>query len=97
MNAQQEIERLRNQISSLESQQNNCRHQWGETVADHIYEKAYTIPGDVPGTMGIDWRGPVWVPAKTIERWKRVCKLCGKIEYTNRKEQVRVEYKPVFN
>ncbi len=96
MNAQSEIERLNREIGQLKSQQANCPHQWGEVIADHIYNEAYTIPGDPPGTMGIDWRGPCYVPAETIERWKRVCKICGKIEYTSQKEQVRVEYEPVF-
>lgn len=59
-----------------------CRHDWGPTEPDHIYHEAYTIPGDEPGTCGVDWRGPCYVPAKTDYRWKRVCRTCGKVEHT---------------
>lgn len=67
----------------------SCRHTWGNVIADHVYHEAYEIPGDPPGTMGIDWRGPVWVDAKTDYRWKRVCSTCGEVQYTTRtKEEV---------
>ena len=61
-----------------------CNHDWSEPVADHIYKESYTIQGDKPGTMGVDWRGPVHVPASTTHRWKRTCKNCGKKEHTTR-------------
>jgi hypothetical protein len=57
-------------------------HQWGDTIYDPIREEAYTIPGDPPGTMGIDWRGPTPVPAKTTDRWSRTCNRCGRTETT---------------
>lgn len=60
-----------------------CQHAWGAVQANHIYHEGYTIPGDAPGTMGIDWRGPTYVPSRTEKRWTRVCKLCGKTEHTS--------------
>ncbi len=60
----------------------NCRHDWIVTP-DHIYHESYTIPGDAPGTMGVDWRGPCHVPASTEKRWKRECRICGKVEHTS--------------
>ena len=62
----------------------SCNHRWGAVTPDHIYHKGYTIPGDPPGTMGVDWRGPCDVAAKTDFRWKRVCQECGEIQYTTR-------------
>jgi hypothetical protein len=60
-----------------------CRHEWTAPVADHIYREGYTIPGDPPGTMGVDWRGPCYVEPKTTHRWKRTCRLCGHVEHTS--------------
>jgi hypothetical protein len=64
-----------------------CNHNF-ETNYDPVYTPAYTIPGDKPGTMGIDWQGPVYVPAKTQERWKRECEKCGLVEYTTETEDI---------
>ncbi len=66
----------------------NCQHIWGDAQPDHIYEDAYMIPGDEPGTMGIDWQGPTYVPAKTTYRWKRICSKCGKTEHTVRSDKI---------
>jgi hypothetical protein len=88
-----EAKRLRELARSLNDQsraandqlkiyESTCNHNWGETVYSPIYHEAYTVPGDPPGTMGVDWRGPVYVPAQTEERWKRECNNCGKVEYT---------------
>ncbi len=73
----------------------NHTHEWSNPIADHIYEKAYTIPGDPPGTMGVDWRGPTYVEARTIKRWKRVCPVCGEMEYTSKVIQ-QVTEEPTF-
>lgn len=79
-----EVERAQAELQRYEA---SCNHQWSETVYDPIYHKAYTIPGDPPGTMGVDWRGPCYVPAETIDRWKRECKRCGLVEYTEGETQ----------
>ena len=70
-----------------------CSHQYGDTVYDPIYIPAYTFPGDKPGTMGVDFRGPVHVPAGTKSRWKRECEYCGDVEYTT-KVQKEIKEKP---
>jgi hypothetical protein len=41
--------------------------------------------------MGGNWRGPCYVPAYTEKRWKRVCKKCGKVEYTQQTEKHTTE------
>jgi hypothetical protein len=69
-------------IRQLRSQQNRCQHAWGPTFYKPIHEEAYEIPGDPPGTMGVDWRGPTYVPAKTTPQWERTCKTCGLVQKT---------------
>lgn len=73
----------------------SCMHQFGETIPAHIYTPAYTIAGDPPGTMGVDRRGPCYVEAKTEKRWKRICDLCGKEEYTTQIKQ-KIEELPAW-
>ena len=86
-----DAEALKRKKEALSRIDRECQHVWGETIPDHIYHKAYTIPGDPPGTMGVDWRGDCHVPAKTEKRWKRVCKKCGKVEHTSRTTKKEVE------
>ena len=75
-----------NEKRSIEYQLDNlertCQHDF--TAPEYIPEhrEGYTIPGDAPGTMGVDWRGPTYVPSETIDKWRRVCKRCGKVEVT---------------
>jgi hypothetical protein len=85
-----EEEQLRLDKERLASIERRCRHEWSPVTADHVHHKAYTTPGDPPGTMGVDWRGPCHVDAKTEYRWKRTCSRCGKVEHTSRTED-RVE------
>lgn len=73
----------------------NCRHVWGETKQISHYTPGYEIPGDPPGTCGVDWRGPFYVDSKTTYSWKRVCSVCGKEEETTRAKQVSHDV-PVF-
>ena len=101
-----EIQKLRNDVEMkkesfteakkrLDSIVEACQHEFGETIPDHIYHPAYTSPGDPPGTMGVDWRGPCHVNATTEKQWKRICDICGKVEYTQRiKKEVRVKELP---
>jgi hypothetical protein len=68
----------------LDDYERRCNHKYEETIYDPIRTEAYEIPGDPPGTMGVDWRGPVYVPASTEPRWKRVCIKCGLEQVTTR-------------
>lgn len=96
MNAQTKIQALFKEIENLKKEQANCKHDWTPPRANHIYHEAYTIPGDPPGTMGIDWRGPCYVAAETIKRWTRECRKCGLEQHTNKIETKQVEGNPIF-
>lgn len=89
------VQNLRRQLNSAESLlcsiEQRCPHVFGEPVSDPIIHKAYTIPGDPPGTMGIDWRGDHYVPERRIPRWLRTCNLCGKVEETTVCEETVVK------
>lgn len=80
------VEQLKEQLSTaetdLEKMVESCEHKFCKPIYDPVYTPAYTIPGDKPGTMGVDWRGPCHVDAKTEDRWKRVCETCGVEQYT---------------
>jgi hypothetical protein len=82
-----QVELLKQQLASAEKMLSceikACNHTWNSSQADHIRTPAYQIPGDPPGTMGIDWRGPTYVNAKIDKRWKRTCVICGTVQYTN--------------
>lgn len=85
-NAELDIKEAEEALTRIDKE---CRHLWGETVSDPIHHEGYTLQGDPPGTMGIDWRGPCYIPATTKARWKRVCQKCGKVEYTTGFEEVK--------
>lgn len=84
-----EAERLRKQLDAAERA---CQHSWNKTQYTPIEHKAYTIPADPPGTMGVDWRPECHVPSSTEKMWSRVCSKCGKTETTKatKKENVYV-------
>lgn len=75
------LDQLKSTIAGMER---DCSHTWGPTEYKPIEHRAYTIPGDAPGTMGVDWRGPCYVPATTEKVWSRTCTKCGKVETTQR-------------
>lgn len=94
MTLQREID---SQAQSLEGKkarlaqiQRTCQHKWSPVKYEPIYQEGYTIPGDPPGTMGIDWRGPCHVPSKTTKQWSRHCPLCDKKELTQRTRKEHV-------
>ena len=93
-NAQQVVKGLEVEILQAEKR---CIHHWSQPVEAHIHHEGYEIPGDEPGTMGSDWRGPVYVSPRTELRWKRGCHNCGKIEFSSQvKEETVVKKSPVF-
>lgn len=93
--AQGELDALKEKLDHIKKA---CPHAWPEEAEDCSYTKpGYIIPGDEPGTMGVDWRGPVLVDSKTVRRWRRVCQLCGKAEETERSRRIENPViKPVF-
>lgn len=97
------VSELKQQLQAAEarlmSAERSCNHNWTEALPDHIYEKAYTIPGDRlgdPGYGGVDRQFDCHVPAKTEKRWKRICKTCGLVEHTKRVKEVVTE-NPTFD
>jgi len=75
--AKKRVEQLEARLRGFEQRCNNGNHNWGQPKYDPIHHEAYTSPGDRPGTMGVDWRGPTYVPARTEDRWVRECRDCG--------------------
>jgi hypothetical protein len=67
--------------TEIKAIQDNCKHDWKESY-DPIVTEGYRVEGDPPGTMGVDWRGPMWVPREEKPRWKRYCPLCDKTVFT---------------
>lgn len=64
-----------------------CAHDFGPTEYDPVHHEGYHDPGDPPGTMGVDRRLPFDVPPRTDKRWRRECRICGKIEYTTKTDK----------
>lgn len=87
-----EVSQLKRSIQNVEL---NCKHNWTEPVYAPIHHPAWTSPGDPPGTMGVDWRGPSSFEARTEDKWTRYCLNCGKEESTNRSETKVVQEKKV--
>jgi hypothetical protein len=90
----QEIDDLKSKLRSAEGKLSqivgSCKHTFGEIKYTPIVTEGYTSPGDPPGTMGIDWRGPCYVPGTTTKEWTRVCTTCGKVEKTR---STKTEYR----
>jgi hypothetical protein len=88
-----QLERARERLAQYERL---CPHDWAESVYEPIVREAHTIPGDPPGTMGVDWRGPTSVPRREEPRWRRTCKRCGLVQET-RHVKDEVKKVPVFH
>jgi hypothetical protein len=84
--AAEEAKRAEAEVKRLEKE---CKHDW-KVEYDPIVREAYTIPGDEPGTMGVDWRGPTHVPSETTRQWTRTCNICGAEESTQRTKKQHV-------
>jgi hypothetical protein len=85
-----ELESAKKELGEIERR---CQHDWNDPVYTPEHHEAHRIPGDPPGTMGVDWRGPLDVPAKTIPKWTRTCKRCGMPETTTQTEVAKVRPK----
>lgn len=99
------VKQLRNLILTLEGDlkkakedlstiERDCSHSYEETVRDDEVRPAGSSPGDPPGTMGSDWRGPCSWPEKRTPRWRKTCSKCGKTVWT--KNHKPAGKKPVF-
>lgn len=79
-----EFEQTRNTYKHAESALKNyeglCDHQFGDAKYDPIQRKAYTIPEEI--VMGMRRRGPIYVEAKTEDRWVKECLECGLVQET---------------
>lgn len=93
----EKLEETRKELNKLEKSieelSRYCKHKFGATTYDPIITPAYHLSGDPPGTMGVDWQGPMDVPEHVEKRWSRVCEYCGEIEYTTNTKQ-KIEYLP---
>lgn len=84
--------KLSDSKSRLNQMEQECHpHVWGEVEYTPEHQEAYTIPGDPPGTMGVDWRPDCPVPAQTTKKWTRTCKRCGKEQVTTRTSEKKIE------
>lgn len=101
-----EIQKLRNDVEMkkesfteakrrLDTIVTSCHHKFGETVYDPIVTAGYHISGDPPGTMGVDRQLPMDVPEHVEKRWKRICDICGEIDYTTQTKQ-EVKHLPIW-
>ena len=52
---QVELDRMKAELATI---YRGCHHQWGDIWYRPIHTEAFTSPGDKPGTMGSDFRGP---------------------------------------
>jgi hypothetical protein len=75
---------LRDLKAALHGMQSRCSHKFGETKYTPEVHEGYQDPGDPVGTMGVDWRGPIYVPRQEIPRWSRYCSECGLVQQTER-------------
>lgn len=85
-NIQREIDQAKRALDAANAKlarlKQSCNHKWGDIKYIPEHREGYTIPGDAPGTMGIDWRGPTYVPSSTTKKWSRTCTVCGYCETT---------------
>ena len=84
-----ELERLKEKVAELEKQQLVCNHEWEEPKYEPEEQDEVRYE--------TEWHGvdccykAVRVGSKTVPRWSRVCKKCGKREYTYTMETVSVK------
>ena len=89
------IRRLQDQIVAEKKKISNCIHDYNEPFfnPDTIREAyGYNMVGH-----GSDvWYEPQGYRDVKVDRWTRVCKICGNSQHTNKLEPVIKEYKPKF-
>ena len=95
MNSQEQIEANKRQLRDLESLQNNCNHQWGTTKYSPEIQPFYE-PGAMVAHGSDVWYETIKVD-KSVPRWGRVCKNCGKEEFTYTEAVVEIRKEPKFS
>jgi len=93
------VERLKAELNSAEDRLKyavrTCVHKWSNPMDASVIIPGGYDPGDPPGTMGIDWRGPSYYPEQRKQRWRRVCSECGYEQFTTETTQ-QVTHTPKF-
>lgn len=92
---QDKIDKLRNELDSLEREQARCNHKFGKPYHDlkEFREFDYKNVGH-----GSDFYPEICgshIETKSV--WRRKCSICGKMEETEKIEPVVVGTRPVFN
>ena len=84
-----EIERLQQLIEVEKRRIENCRHE---------FENSYYNPVDTVKFSGHLERPGAFGNLVTVkeERWSRRCKLCDKLEHTNKLKPIISSYEPDF-
>lgn len=95
MNTQQEIEKLQNELKSLQAKQSNCKHEWNKPIYDpETVKEGYGMHSVAHGSdIYPEYTGYHDVQK---DRWSRECSICGKKEYSYKKEPVISGYEPKF-
>lgn len=93
------LEELKAQVAELEKQQQNCTHDWEDAVYDP--ERREIMADEFVDLHGLDsFHKRVGTGMfEEVDRWARICKKCGKVEYTYTQEEVAVktEKRPKFS
>ena len=87
------LRELRKLDSDIEYSEKNCSHDWDKSTYD---PESIRVPsGYELEKHGSDcWSVPTGYRTESKPRWKRVCKKCGKTEYTY--TQKPSHYEPDF-
>jgi hypothetical protein len=95
MNPTKKIKALQFEIGILQKEIRNCNHDWDktkydpETVKERVFVR-YEGHGSDPEPI-YNWND------KTVPRWSRTCKVCGRTEHTNKTGPVKSETEPKFD
>ena len=89
------IKKLQDQIEAEKRKISNCKHD---------YDKPFYNPDTVKEAYGHTMVGhgsdvyyePTGYRDKKVDRWTRICRVCGNHQHTNKLEPVISEYKPKF-
>jgi hypothetical protein len=89
-------EELRKATNEIIESERKCPHDWSKPKYEQVYIPGYDIAGDVPGTMGVDFRHGFHVNSEYKDKWTRTCANCGLIQETEKSEVLPGPKAPVF-